>query len=85
MPSLYYRNGVRLKSCCRHFVDALTRVAVGRCFADKLFERGHVGAFADADNTALSRVVGVPAEVELSCVRARVSAMSVLSFRTVSQ
>ena len=64
-------NGVRLKSGCGHFVYALTRVAVGRCFADKLFERGHVGAFADADNSALCRVVGVPAEVELSRVRAR--------------
>ena len=64
-------NGVRLKTCCGHFVYALTRVAVGRCFADKFFERGHVGTLADADNSALCRVVGVPAEVELSRIRTR--------------
>lgn len=49
-------NGVRLKSGCRYFVDALTGIAVGRGLAYELFERGHVGAFADADNAALCRV-----------------------------
>ena len=64
-------NGVRLKSGCRHFVDALTGIAVGRGLAYELFKRGHVGTLADSNNAVFCRIIRVPAEIELRCVCTR--------------